>query len=565
MMRLARRAEGGDHGAVAVIVAICAIVLFGVAAMAVDLGNGWSRKRSAQTDADFAALAGAAFLPDTATAISKAYDYLNTNLPRDDAGATVGPLSNYSDGVQSNGEITVSANNQQITVWVPRRRVNFGLAGAIGFNALTVNATATAAVKSPAKLLPFFLDTTCDRGSQILKDGNTAPNLFPADSPHNAQQPTITSAVVVPDPIPAATGGQITIVGTKLDPASVVVWYTNGNLHSQGTVLPTPPATTTTLTATVPPNLLSGTWYVQVATTAGGFSNDNPAQAPTFTVTNANCGASSTGDFGIIDSPRKPPPSNLSQSQDLDFNLALGIDHGIQCFPAIAGTCATGINILPPPGDKSCQVTPQIPQPGGIFDNDPTRDDANCLATAGGTGAAATTQGLITGGNDAGVSFTGRLQGAASPGCSGPPGGQNPTSLTVSGTTYSINNDVLSCFLEPGKSLQDLTNFSNTGVLSSAIADSPRFFIVPVLDETQPPQNNGFVPIVDFRGVFLTDETPGSAASPTNGITLTNSGQKISQLTVYVFSLNALPVSLANTGGTLPYLGFGPKVPVLIN
>jgi hypothetical protein len=138
-------------------------------------------------------------------------------------------------------------------------------------------------------------------------------------------------------------------------------------------------------------------------------------------------------------------------------------------------------------------------------------------------------------------------------------------SLTVGGTSYSINNDVLSCFLEPGKTLQDLTNFSNTGVLSSAIADSPRFFIVPVLDETQPPQNNGFVPIIDFRGVFLTDEAPGNAASATNGITLTNSGQKISQLTVYVFSLNALPVSLANTGGTLPYLGFGPKVPVLIN
>jgi hypothetical protein len=326
-----------------------------------------------------------------------------------------------------------------------------------------------------------------------------------------------------------------------------------------------PGNTATALTATIPANLLAGTWYVQVGTANGGWSTDNQNQAPTFTVVATGCGESATGDFGILDSPRKPPPSNLSQSQALDFNLALGIDHGIQCFPAVAGTCVTGANLLPPPGDKSCQVTPQIPILGGIFDNDATRDDANCLATAGGTGAAATTQGLITGGNDAGTNFKGRLQAPASSGCAGPVGGQNPLILNVSNNPYSINNDVLSCFLEPGHTLSDLTNFSNTGVLSSAIFDSPRFFVVPVIDETQPPQNNGFVPIVDFRAVFMTDEAPGQPASPSNGLTLNSSQQKISQLTVYVFSLNALPDTEANNGETLPFLNFGPKVPVLIN
>ena len=82
----------------AVIVALCAVMLFSVAALCVDLGNAFSRKRGLQSQADFAAFAavkGGANLPAATTtplasqdAVIQAAAYLNRNLPQDDA---VGP------------------------------------------------------------------------------------------------------------------------------------------------------------------------------------------------------------------------------------------------------------------------------------------------------------------------------------------------------------------------------------------------------------------------------------------------------------------------------------------
>ena len=59
--------------------AILAVVLIGFTAFAVDLGNAMARKRMTQTQADFAALAGAGLLPDADAAIDKAIDYLFEN------------------------------------------------------------------------------------------------------------------------------------------------------------------------------------------------------------------------------------------------------------------------------------------------------------------------------------------------------------------------------------------------------------------------------------------------------------------------------------------------------
>ena len=47
-----------DDGIVAVVTAIVAVLLFSVGALAVDLGNTFSRRRAVQTTADLAALAG---------------------------------------------------------------------------------------------------------------------------------------------------------------------------------------------------------------------------------------------------------------------------------------------------------------------------------------------------------------------------------------------------------------------------------------------------------------------------------------------------------------------------
>src|SRR5688500_1112073 len=87
-----RRSSQPESGAVAIVVAICALMLFAVAAIVVDLGNGFVRKRDVQSQADFAALAGGVELPAGASPsasdpeVLAARDYLNHNQPQDDDG-----------------------------------------------------------------------------------------------------------------------------------------------------------------------------------------------------------------------------------------------------------------------------------------------------------------------------------------------------------------------------------------------------------------------------------------------------------------------------------------------
>jgi Flp pilus assembly protein TadG len=575
-----RRTKSGDRGAVAVIVAICCVVLFGMGAIVIDLGNGWSRRRMAQTDADMAALAGAAYLPDQAQALSKAYQYLVDNLPKSDNGADAGPIANYSDGNEANGEIEFPTADR-ITVFVPERRVDFGLAGVLGYSNTNVTAQATAEVDSPKKLLPFFLNASCNYGQQVIKDSsNSPPQLFAPTQPAGVRPDPSGAMTTVPDPVIQQQAGVLTLSGARLGTtATTTVTYTNQGNHQ--VVSPTAVAAGgSSLTAPIPP-LYAGTWYVQVWTPSGGYSTDQykgAKAAPSFTVVaplGGPCGLSDTGDFGLLDSPRKPPPDN-SGSWWFDFNLSLGLDHGVQCFPGMAmplsSNCPSvpvGGSPLPPPVDKNCMPTGNTPVPGGKLDDDPTVNDANCMYINTGNKVDATTDGLISGGSDGGVDFVGKLTQGSSTGCPGP-GGSNPTTITL-GKTYTINNDTLSCYMASGHTLADLTANNNnpeTGIVKPEIFQSPRFFFVPVLNyvpagKTQP--QAGWYPIIDFRAVFITDETPTSPATTANGIQVNNSSQKISSVTVFAFNIKALPESLANNGGTIPYLGFGPKIPVLID
>src|SRR5215216_3195884 len=52
-----------ERGAIAIVVGLLATTLFGVAAMAVDLGNAWSRKREVQKQVDVSALSVGWLLP----------------------------------------------------------------------------------------------------------------------------------------------------------------------------------------------------------------------------------------------------------------------------------------------------------------------------------------------------------------------------------------------------------------------------------------------------------------------------------------------------------------------
>ena len=81
------RVRGNENGVIAIVVALMAVLLFVFGAFAVDIGAAYSERRSDQTSADAAALAGAFALPDMTVSGSKddairdAVAFAEANLP----------------------------------------------------------------------------------------------------------------------------------------------------------------------------------------------------------------------------------------------------------------------------------------------------------------------------------------------------------------------------------------------------------------------------------------------------------------------------------------------------
>jgi hypothetical protein len=223
-----------ESGAVAIVVALSSVVLFGVSALVIDIGQAYAQRRASQEQADLAALAGATALPDTATAFTRAYDYLKDNLPTAQAAALVAVNSPvWKDGNEANGEIAFSAGNTRIRVVVPDQRVDFGFANALpggGYSNTHVRASATAEIRSPASSLPFSLAEGADSGFTCLKDasGCAAKSamravLLPAAAP--TKPPSVTNATpgTVANPLAVAGSEQIVVTGTNFDnPAPTV-------------------------------------------------------------------------------------------------------------------------------------------------------------------------------------------------------------------------------------------------------------------------------------------------------------------------------------------------------
>jgi Flp pilus assembly protein TadG len=75
-----------EHGVAAPIIAMCMIVVLGVAAFAVDLGYAYVQKRRLQNAVDFALLAGAQKLPNATTATSDVQSFLDSNWQKNGNG-----------------------------------------------------------------------------------------------------------------------------------------------------------------------------------------------------------------------------------------------------------------------------------------------------------------------------------------------------------------------------------------------------------------------------------------------------------------------------------------------
>ncbi len=532
-----------DRGAVSVVVALMSLLLLGTAALAVDMGNAYARKRLVQTEVDLAALAGGANLPastpaDENAAVAAVLDYLqrNSTFGQDELSWTAVDLQ---DGELGNGEVFFD-NPNRMRVVAPSATVDFGLAGAMGFSSVDVSATATVEIRSPGRVLPTFLLEACSYGPQVLKDGNQDPEPEPIYVPSSTSNgngiPTPTRSSV--EPIPAGSPIRITLTGTNFTGVTTVLFTRDVKNWSA----PALNVTSTSLQVDVPDKVYNrpGVWHIRLQSPTK-ITKDRENLPVTVTTGSAapGCGTSSTGDFGLMQSPR----ADSSSGSWLTLNLAQGLDHTVLPFTPFpttpSGLCKSGTTVIP----------------GAVLDYDPPappQDGANCINIYTGNQVSKLTDGIL-----------GRL-------------GNKPTTCDVNNGTSQpflintyINNDVLNCFLADGYRLGDIS--SSTGAvpgdsLSAAALDSPRFFWVPVITPSVNPQNGDYA-IRTFRPIFLTDESEfarhlSSDASTRNGLVAQQS--QLSLVQVYAFSADALPETTVTSGPTEAYLGTGPRVVRLV-
>lgn len=586
------RVERGDKGAVAIMVAILASVLIVVAALSVDLGNAWSRGRIVQKQADVSALAAGSLLPmsvdgsagSTKQAIAeRAALYLNDNLAAGQPTVTWQQL--VADTDWSNGHIEFQDddgnacvdNCVQMQLTPPEARVDFGLAGAVASGTdITRSATVRlfSTLPDPKKIIPLWLPSGCGYGPV---DGDTEQGPTPAPSTSTSTSTptgtatatptaTATAAAIVIDPVgdhtlsgPAAytmpygttlavNNLTITNVSNGTKKASVraispdgtrFIEYAAADVKGNASTFYVSDFTIGTEVSNTP-----GVWkvyaviekankdtyssnVVTLTVTGGPTSTPTSPTSPTSTDTASpsetsvpvGCTGQDRGNFGQLFSPRT---DTTNKATALARNLAFGLDHLPIPFDQVAYTI-----------EKECaQSNGNNPIAGAQLD-DVSRDGNNCIIGDTGNDGPRLYDGLI-GEVD---SKPGRLNVAGD-------ASRNttcPSRSNKSYGSYTVNNDVLSCFLRGTGTLAKLAQ--ETGVdqtmLDPSIVDSPRFVYLPMVYATDRAQK-GFQPIVDYIPAFITDETQTSAATADNGLEVT--GNSIKVIRLFAFNKAALPV-----------------------
>lgn len=428
-----------EDGAVAVLVAIVSLVLLGTAALAVDMGNAYARKRLVQTEVDLATLAGGAKLPAAdaatkATAVAAVLDYLqrNATFGQDETAWTVGQLQDAS---TANGEVVFdSANKMRVTA--PPATVDFGLAGALGFSSVDVSAVAAVEIRSPGVLMPMWMPSSCSVGAVL---GDTGPGGGGGPSPETANPTPKDTKLALSGltPTTAAYGATVVVTVTLTNlPENVTsgdVLFTYGSSTSVNhpvTFAKTGKKDTTrtvSFTVSTPVTNTSGAWQVW-ARAKDGYAKTSVD----FTVEGAGtleCSTSQRGNFGQLDSPRKTGENKQTR---YSLNLAIGVDHSFEIHPtpeANGGVCSSSDEL----------------------DTAPARDGRQCVNADSGNDGPGLTDGLL-----AGVSgYPGRLANNSGGSC-----GRTP--IVFSKVTSSpLNNDVLSCFLPTG--------YTNASIASAAV------------------------------------------------------------------------------------------------
>jgi len=222
--------RGADKGATSVVFAVVAVLLFAIAALAVDIGNLFARSQAVRSVADAAAFAAAQELPDTCAVRQAALSALaaEDNLVRDDAApetATVVTGTDLIDRDLSNGEVEVlgadlgvltgcSMQGRSVRVTTPQRQVRFAFAPVLdvfveggGRGLGVVSASARVAVAGAVvDTLPFYLPGGCPGASKTGRHHVATTDEPPPPTPtaEPSEEPTAPPSGS-PSPTPTLT------------------------------------------------------------------------------------------------------------------------------------------------------------------------------------------------------------------------------------------------------------------------------------------------------------------------------------------------------------------------
>lgn len=609
-------------------VAVLVVVLLGIGALAVDLGAAWVVKRNAQADTDLSALAGGGGdnLPKTALgagcsklganwnrptfvdqAIVDTAKYLTEHRNRSvslsgsnaTTAVTAGQLvdCDFTNGEAAYGKwsrtstgLTFLANPNQLSVVSPGEQVDFALGNVLDVSGVVVSGQATVEIKTQLqKALPLYAFTGCDYGLQTIAqptNGHSSDGVtlaFPND-----KNTKIGFTLLGVDPIsiaqpPAvaqgATLAKVVITGTDLDTVTKVGFFRSSS--------PTPPnpievvkpgagwslTGTTELRVTIPTSVttVEDTWFVRLYGPSknngtdplwtpvehnGNANKSTNLAAYPFTVGSStlSCSQGSTsGNFGTLDLFNSTSGAPNGQDANIAYNIAFGLQYGLAPYPQAHWTpplfeCVNG-------QDGVAKTWAQ--------------EGTNCVSTKPGLPSNAAEAGFVTG---SGLPGNKALLKTSADQCSHDWPGAAPHMVTTP-TGDSINNDVLTCYLEDSTTTVAQVSSAvypfSAPKLSQAIYSSPRFVLVPVLGKGPTSGSSNSYEIVDFRPGFLSDQsllaTRGSQPNGSNGLVWTGNG-KLQAVKVIFLNPNALPdPPLDPDGKYIPYVGNGKKHLLLVD